>query len=103
MSSLPADIRQRVVDDFGEERAADVYDHLLANVPEGLPNGTRPRHLRCILFLATGHMKQLDDYLKMCLCDTRDVMLAAEYESVPGGDLKRVRDFSRPFNDSEIQ
>ncbi|MCA9213210.1 MAG: hypothetical protein KDB27_09105 [Planctomycetales bacterium] len=50
MSSVPTDIRQRIVDDFGDEHATEVYDYLLAKIPDGLVNGSRSRHLRCILF-----------------------------------------------------
>ena len=94
MSSIPIDIRQRIVDDFGDERATDIYSYLLAKIPEGLPNGTRPRLLRCILSLANGDMNQLNHYIDVCLCDPRDVMFAAE---------SRKRDFSEPFADSEIE
>ncbi|MBX6315523.1 MAG: hypothetical protein IRY99_21815 [Isosphaeraceae bacterium] len=97
---VPDDIRQQVVDDFGPERADDVYRYLLDRIPDGLPNGTRPRHLRCILFLAKGDWALLDRYIELCLQDTRDVMLRAEYETVPGSGFVRVRDFGEPFDRS---
>jgi hypothetical protein len=94
---LPGDIRQRVIDDFGPERADDVYRRLLDRIPDGLPNGTRPRHLRCVLFLAKGDLALLDRYIELCLADTRDVMVLAEYETYPGSKHVRVRDFGEPF------
>lgn len=103
MSTIPSDIRQRVVDDFGEQQAERVYQELLARIPDGLPNGTHPRHLRCILFLAKGDRKQLDYYIEMCLGDTRDVMLQAEYETGPRGGLVRKRDFSKPFAEASLK
>jgi hypothetical protein len=94
---VPGDIRQRVVDDFGPRAADDVYRDLLQRVPDGLPNGTRPRHLRCILFLANGDRALLDRYVELCLQDTRDLMLQAEYGMTPGSPLARTRDLSQPF------
>lgn len=92
---VPGDIRQRVIRDFGPEVAEDVYRDLLASIPEGLANGTRPRHLRCILHLADGDRTRLEQYIEMCLQDTRDVMLQAEYET-RGKKLVRLRDFNQP-------
>lgn len=99
---MPADIRQRVAADFGPEQADGIYRHLLDRIPEGLPNGTRPRHLRCILFLAKGDRVLLDRYIEMCRQDTRDVMLNAEYEAGLNSELVRVRDFARPFDQAQI-
>jgi hypothetical protein len=99
---VPGDIRQRVTEDFGPERADEVYRYLLDRIPDGLPNGTRPRHLRCILSLARGDRAALDRYVELCLQDTRDVMLEAEYETRPGSGLVRVRDFGEPFDQSCI-
>jgi len=100
---LPDDIRQRVIHDFGQELAADVYRYFLDRIPDGLPNGTRPRHLRCILYLAKGDRTMLDQYIEMCLQDTRDVMLQAEYEMESAAGFVRVRDFGKPFGQSQIQ
>ena len=100
---LPDDIRQRVIHDFGPELADDVYRYLLDRIPDGLPNGTRPRHLRCILYLAKGDRTLLDRYIEMCLQDTRDVMLQAEYEMESAAGFARVRDFGRPCGQSPIE
>lgn len=101
-AGVPDDIRQRVIEDFGPECAEEVYRDLLNRVPDGLPNGTRPRHLRCILYLARGDRVLLDQAIELCLQDTRDVMLQAEYETGRGQDLVRVRDFAKPFGQSQI-
>jgi hypothetical protein len=100
---VPPDIRERVVKDFGPDVADEIYRHLLNQIPDGLPNGTRPRHLRCILHLAHGNRELLDRYIEMCLQDTRDVMLHAEYETDAKLQSVRVRDFARPFDQSEIR
>jgi hypothetical protein len=100
---IPADIRQRVINDFGLEHADKVYEHLLDRIPDGLANGTRPRHLRCILFLAKGDRKMLDRFIDMCLLDTRDVMLQAEYDTDAQMRYIRKRDFAKPFNQSELK
>lgn len=100
---LPDDIRQRVVDDLGPERADEIYRRLLDRIPEGLPNGTRPRHLRCILYLAKGDETLLDQYIETCLGDTRDVMYYAEYFLDSSTDPARLRDFSKHFDEAELQ
>src|SRR6516162_169571 len=102
-NEVPNDIRQRVIADFGPELANDIYRYLLDRIPDGLPNGTRPRHLRCILYLAKGDRTMLDRYIEMCLQDTRDVMLQAEYEMEPAAGLVRVRDFGKPFDRAQIE
>jgi hypothetical protein len=99
---VPIDIRQRVIKDFGPECADDIYRHLLDRIPDGLPNGSRPRHLRCILYLAKGDRTLLDRYIEMCLLDTRDVMLRAEYVPDSTSRLVHRRDFGRPFDKSAI-
>jgi hypothetical protein len=38
----------------------------------------------------------------MCLTDTRDVMVAAEYEAREYSDLVRMRDFAKPFGQEQI-
>jgi hypothetical protein len=100
---LPDDIRQRVSDDFGPELADEIYRYLLDCIPDGLANGTRPRHLRCILYLAKGNRALLDQYIEMCRQDTRDVMLNAEYEMDSQSRWVRVRDCARPFARSLIR
>ena len=102
LPGIPDDIRQRVVEDFGSEAADSVYRYLLDRIPDGLPNGTRLRHLRCILYLAKGDRTLLDRYIEMCLQDTRDVMLSAEYETDLNARFVRVRDFGKPFDRSRI-
>jgi hypothetical protein len=102
MDEVPGDIRQRVIDDFGPEEADEIYRYLLDRIPDGLANGTRPRHLRCLLYLAKGGRNQLEEWIKMCLQDTRDVMLYAEYEPDSRGKLVRKRDFSQPFGRETI-
>jgi len=95
---VPSDIRQRVIKDFGPELAESVYWRLLDKIPDGLPNGTRPRHLRCILYLARGDEGSLDRYIELCLEDTRDVMLEAEYETDARGKLVHVRNLADSFD-----
>lgn len=102
MPEIPPDIRQRIVDDFGDSDADEIYEHLLDRIPAGLPNGTRSRHLRCILYLAAGDRHLLEEAIKLCLSDPRDVMLQAEYENGPRGGLNRMRDFDRPFGDEDL-
>lgn len=99
-TGLPSDIRERVAQDFGSEQADEVYRYLLNQIPDNLANGTRRRHLRCILYLAHGDRTLLDQFIDLCRGDARDVMLAAEYEEDPEGELVRKRDFEKPFAQS---
>jgi len=101
MTSIPPDILEHVKDDFGRDAACDTYRYLLTKVPDGLPNGTRPRHLRCILFLAEGDRARLDEYIQMCHRDPRDLILEAEYAMVDE-KLVQVRDFNRPFPEATV-
>jgi hypothetical protein len=99
---IPSDIHERVVADFGAEQADVIYRDLLDRIPDGLANGTRPRHLRCILYLAKGDRALLDRYIALCLDDTRDVMLAAEYDTGPRLGLVRKRNFAKPFDQAQL-
>ena len=67
LNEVPNDIRQRVIADFGPDLADDIYRYLLDRIPAGLPNGTRPRHLRCILYLAKGDRPSAETSLRTSL------------------------------------
>lgn len=102
-SPVPTDIIQRITDDFGDERASKILANLISRIPDGLPNGTRPRHLRCVIHLAEGDLEKLNHYIEICLRDTRDVMFAAEYRQTGPGfgtKLERIHDFNLPFGES---
>lgn len=58
------------------------------------------RIIRCIVFLANKEMVLLEKYIEVARLDPRDVMCMAEYE-FEKGMLKRVRDFSNPFEGKE--
>jgi hypothetical protein len=99
---VPHDIRERILADFGPEQADTIFRYLLDRIPDGLPNGNRPRHLRCILYLARGDRALLDSAIELCLTDTRDVMLAAEYDTTTVAHPRRRRDFGKPFAQAEL-
>ena len=69
--------------------------YLLSRIPDGLANGTRPRHLRCILYLAKGGRNQLEEWIKLCVQDTRDVMLHQGRISRQPGDDRPVKQRDR--------
>ena len=100
--TIPEDIKEKMESDFGLTLTETLFPYLLEKIPEGLPNGTRDRHLRCVLHLAGGDPRRLDDAIDLCRSDPRDVMLSAEYVTGPRGGLHRVRDYSRPFGQSEL-
>jgi hypothetical protein len=95
-SAFPKDIVTRIAGDFGESQVEDVCRRLAAGV-SGSGNGTRERHMRCVVFLSEGSLDKLETYIDMCLLDPRDVIVAAEYD-VEGDAYVRVRDFDAPFD-----
>ena len=102
-NEIPADIRERVLRDFGPEQGEEIYRYLLEKIRDGLPNGTRPRHLRGILSLAKGDREMLEKSIELCLMDPRDLIVAAEYEMRSPDDYVRLRDFAKPFDQADFQ
>jgi hypothetical protein len=89
-SELPADIRARIVADYGAESLFEITSELYRyRGPE------RERVLRCILHLAAGDRPGLTDNLSLAQVDYRDVIWGAEY----AGGADRLRSFSEPFTE----
>ena len=100
-TEFPADIRQRITDDFGESQTDQTYRNLLDKAPSGLPMGLG--YDICDAYsIWRGNPERLDHYIQMCFGDTRDVMLAAEYETAADRRLVRHRDFNRPFDQARL-
>ena len=58
------------------------------------------RIIRSVVFLSEGKIAELNRYIEVAALDPRDIMLWAEYEKSNDSEkVKRVRDFSKPFND----
>ncbi|MCD2259323.1 hypothetical protein [Psychroserpens luteolus] len=55
------------------------------------------RVIRCVIFLSEGNIVAFKNYLECARIDPRDVIFWAEYENLEGSNLKRLRDFSKPF------
>ncbi len=49
--ALPGDILKRLVSDFGQARASELFPGLCEKTHPHLPNGTQARHLCCVVFL----------------------------------------------------
>ena len=92
------DIITRVNTDFGEN--ANKAITLLIDAINKADYLKTDRVIRCIIFLAKGDLVLLKKYIEAATCDTRDVMLWAEYEKSNGDfNLKRVRDFNKTFEE----
>ena len=92
------DIKARIQSDFGEN--ADMATTMLFDAINKVDYLKMDRVIRCIVFLANGDLIDLGKYIESATCDTRDVMLWAEYEKL-GGDVnfKRKRDFNKTFDE----
>jgi hypothetical protein len=78
----------------GSDRAAATVLLLNARIHDGSSAG--PRLQRCALVASQGSLERLQHYVKLLEVDSRDVIVAGEYESV-AGELVRVRDLSCSF------
>ena len=101
MNAIPADVLKRIVGDFGQEREIEVVQRLQKRLPEWMPNSTPERRYRCIVHLAQGQLVALESAIRLCLEDPRDLIVAAEYESVDG-ELVRRFDFTKPYDAARI-
>lgn len=98
MTEIPADIRARVLSDFGEDDAPVVEQRLLElmvvlqryMVGEGL------RVARCVVQYADGDNEKLEYALDIAQRDYRDAIMFGEYET-KDHKLLRVRDLTQPF------
>ncbi|WP_299336150.1 hypothetical protein [uncultured Psychroserpens sp.] len=96
LKPLPEDIRQKIRILFKEDHITAmsiISIFLLNNLHLNIA-----RVIRCIIFLSDGNINTLKKHLEAAKSDARDVILWAEYENLEGTDLKRIRDFSEPFN-----
>ena len=100
-SEIPHDVHVRIEHDFRQNLVELVCTRLLEKIPDNLPNGTLERHLRCVVYLAKGDFAKLNSAIELCLQDTRDVMMAAEYETDEAGNLVRKRNFMLPMDAPE--
>lgn len=96
------DIEKRIIIDFGNKasevfailkKAINNFDYLKSN-----------RIIRCIIFLAEKDIVKLNQNIEAAILDPRDVMFWAEYENQEEfGKERRVRDFNKSFDYSEIE
>lgn len=99
MINIP-DIQQKINSDFNSQ-ANDVFE-LFKTLAAGGRHLNDPRIFRCILFLADKNFEKLKVLIDSAKTDTRDIIMWAEYmPSGPGDQTKRVRDFSKTFEESE--
>src|SRR5688572_4205616 len=92
------DTIERINADFGKDATEAIT--ILNDAIDKTHYLQTDRVIRCIIFLAKGDLVLLKKYIEAATCDTRDVMLWAEYEKSNGDfNLKRVRDFNKTFEE----
>ena len=90
--NLETDIVQQVDSDFPLESVPAVLRQLeLA--------ASTPRLQRCIVFAARGHRWYFDFLCRLAKGDSRDVIMAAEYERLG----ERLYDFTRPIPEARLE
>jgi hypothetical protein len=87
LANYPADIIAKVVDEYEADAIGQV--HLW------LEDLATDRLARCALFLAAGSVDKLRELVKLGRTDSRDLIVAAEYDRAD----KRLRDFNLPFDE----
>jgi hypothetical protein len=93
------DIIERIELNFGHKTSEAI--RMLDDAISKADHLNDTRIIRCVLFLADGDIEKLNKSIQAATADPRDVMYWAEYidhEQIG----KRVRDFTRPFNEAEI-
>lgn len=94
---LPTDIVERIRQDFGtrSEAVIGIFDELR----RAKSTFIHDRIVRCVIFLAGGDDMRLLDQIDLWRQDYRDVISAAEYDSL---HVLQLRDFNQPFGSAEI-
>ncbi|HTL49674.1 MAG TPA: hypothetical protein VL219_03365 [Steroidobacteraceae bacterium] len=93
---LPEDIEMMIGADFGIAEAPGVAMRLAGFVgqyADRYKEAPDARTLRCIVFLAGGDRRKLEDACRLALDDMRSLVMQAEYDESD----RRVRDFNEPF------
>ena len=90
MSELPADIRDRLADEYPGETYYEA-----ARVVESLE--LEPRVLRSVVYLGGGRIDDLLRFARRAALDWRDVIFWAEYEDHDSERPRQVRSMQEPF------
>ena len=93
--SLPSDIAARISRDFARSDVSEAVAVLGGAVAEG-GNPASPRLQRCALVASAGSMEKLQYYVEQMTIDSRDVIVAGEYD-LKNGDLVQVRHLEKSF------
>ncbi len=94
---LPEDILQRIAEDFGSGDAPGVLARLAGFIGQLADARGEPpdaRILRCVVYIAAGDRRKLEEACRLALTDSRDVLYQAEYDA----DDRRVRHLDQPFS-----
>ncbi len=94
MSELPADIRDRLADEYPGETYYEAF-----RLVESLNHD--PRILRSIVFLGGGRFADLCRFARRSEADWRDVVFWAEYDDHESASPRRVRSMHEPFTRTE--
>jgi hypothetical protein len=93
---LPEDIVDWIAADFGSVEAPGIRSRLAGFVgqfADRFKEAPDARTIRCIVYIAAGDRKKLDEACRLALTDMRELVVKAEYDDQD----QRVRDFNEPF------
>jgi hypothetical protein len=98
--NFKTDIENRIKTDFGE-KSSEAFK-ILESAINKTDYLNSDRVIRCIIFLSEKSIEKLKSNIEVAIFDPRDVMFWAEYTNREEfGSAKRVRDFTKVFEDSE--
>jgi len=93
---LPEDIEEKIATDFGIAETPGIAMRLASFVGQYADRHKEApdaRTLRCIVFVASGDRKKLEEACHVSLNDVRELVVQAEYDE----NDERIRDFNEPF------
>ncbi len=94
---LPDDILQRINADFGSDQAPAVLARLaglIGQLADAHGEPPEARVLRCVVYIAAGARKRLEEACRLAVTDVRDVMHQAEYDA----NDRQARKLDQPFS-----
>jgi hypothetical protein len=102
IAALPPDIGAQIRKDFPKDTLEVIAE--IEAMMQRYDHWESERATRCVIYMANGNRRRLAECLRDALQDYRDPLFAAEYDGRKSGETPvRVRDFSKPFGQNEIQ
>ena len=93
---MKEDIIEKLKTDFKEEY--QLAFEKLSSANHKYKDIRKDRINRCIVYMANGSIKELENAIRVAKTDWRDAILWAEYEHTEGNSPKAIYDFRDGFN-----